>query len=365
MKTLARLLAITCLCTGLTAMSRPPAPAPMPRMSAEADWLKLPEGKVLGEVTAVAVDAKDHVWVLHRPGTVAAADRQRAAPAVMEFDSSGRYVSGFGGPGKGYEWPRTEHSLEVDDRGHVWVAGNYRGEQHGDDMVLEFTRDGAFVRQIGKRGASKGDADIANVQAPGDIFVDDRARELYVADGYKNHRVIVFDLVSAAFKRMWGGFGAPPAPPPAPQPPHAPYEPRVGDGPAGFDGVHGVEVSNDGLVYVSDRNHLRVQVFTREGKYLRQAFVGAETKVRQTAAGIAFSPDRAQRYMYVVDFGNARLLVYERASLKLLGQYGGPGSDPGQFKGAHLIATDSKGTLYVAELQGRRLQRITVSIPRR
>ncbi|MDF0546301.1 hypothetical protein PX699_28485 [Sphingobium sp. H39-3-25] len=335
---------------------------------ADTGWLKIPDGKLIGDVSAVAVDHRDNVWILTRPRSVAGADRARALPPVLKFDRDGRFVAGWGGAGQGYDWPTTEHSIAVDRRGHVWVSGSFRADaKSADDMVLEFTGKGEFVKQIGVRGASHGDGDTANLHAPGDIFVDDTAREVYVADGYGNRRIIVFDEHSGRFKRMWSGFGAPPPAEaaPDPRPVGTAFTPDSGDGPAGFNGVHGVEVSRDGLVYVSDRNNQRVQIFTRKGKYIRQFFVDRNMPSPQSASGIAFSPDKRQRTLYIADWGNSRLLVYDRDSLSLLGSIGERGTAPGQFIGPHLIATDSRGHVYVAEVVGRRLQRLTIERPAR
>ncbi|MDB5721589.1 MAG: hypothetical protein JWP15_2207 [Alphaproteobacteria bacterium] len=338
-----------------------PASVKAPRFLADARGLHTPNGWMLGEITAVAVDAHDNVWVLHRPHTIPAVDQARAAPPVLAFDRHGKFLRAFGGPGDGYDWPTVEHSIAVDGRGRVWIAGNFRTPgQPGDDMVLTFSGDGHFLRQIGRRGASTGDADTKDVHAPGDLYVDDAARELYVADGYVNRRVIVFDSESGAFKRMWGAYGTDPPASPAPIP-RADGDPFVqgkGEEPSHFDGVHGVRLSRDHLVYVSDRNNQRIQVFTRGGEYLRQVFVDRNMPSGTTASGIAFSPDLGQRYLYVADFGNARVVVLERATLRLVKTIGRFGAGPGEFRGPHLLATDSHGTLYVAEVQGRRVQRL-------
>lgn len=333
----------------------------VPRFVPELGWLHLPNGSAVGEISAVTVDGHDNVWVLQRPRTITAADRARAAPPVLEFDRKGNFVRGFGGPGDGYDWPSVEHSIAVDGKGRVWIAGNFRTPgSPGDDMLLTFSGDGHFLRQIGRRGASAGDTDTSNLHGPADIFVDDAAREVYVADGYANRRIIVFDSETGAFKRMWGAFGTVPPPGAAPPPrvDGVPVVPETGDGPRDFNGVHGVRLSKDGLIYVSDRNNQRIQVFTRAGKYVRQVFVDRNLRSGTTASGIAFSPDRRQRYLYVADFGNAHILVFERATLRLLETIGGSGTAPGEFRGPHLIATDSKGIIYVAEVQGRRLQRL-------
>jgi len=334
-----------------------------PHVMAEVLTLTLPDGRITGEITAVQIDRRDHLWLLHRPATVSGG--ARAAPPVLEFDANGRFVRGFGGPGPGFDWPKVEHSLAVDGRGHVWVAGSHRDIQaNADDMVLEFTTAGQFVRQIGGRGSSRGDRDTAAVHAPGDLFVDDVRRELYVADGYGNRRVIVFDCETGEFRRMWSAFGAPPPTEPA-SPPRLPgesFEPASGEGPPGFNGVHGVEIARDGTVYVSDRNNQRIQLFTREGRYIRQVFVDRNLPSPQSASGIALSPDRHQRLLYVADWGNSRLLIYDRAKLALLRTVGeARGTAPGQFTGPHLLSVDRRGRLYVAEVQGRRVQRLTVT----
>jgi DNA-binding beta-propeller fold protein YncE len=335
----------------------------MPAMHPQTDWLKPPPGKVLGDISAVAVDTHDNVWVLHRPRSVAEADRARAAPAVLEYDKDGKFLHGFGGPDASYDWPTVEHSLAVDAKGRVWVTGNFRAAGGpADDMMLVFTGDGKFIRQIGKPGASGGNSDTKNLHAAADIFVDDARHEVYVADGYGNRRVIVFDTETGAFKRMWSAFGSQPPnePGPAPRVDGAPFTPESGPGPYAFNGVHGVEIARDGRVYVSDRVNQRIQVFTRQGRYLDQVFIDRNMPSVQSTSGIAFSPDAAQRYMYVADWGNACLLVLDRRALKQLGSLCGKGAAPGQFNGPHLIATDSKGNLYVAEVQGRRLQRFVI-----
>ncbi|WP_162875481.1 hypothetical protein [Sphingomonas crusticola] len=333
----------------------------MPTFRAQTDWLKLPDRWIMGDVTAVAVDRRNYVWVLQRPRTLSADQKDKAAPPVLLFDTAGQFVSGFGGPGIGYDWPQVEHSLAVDAQGHVWITGNARPNGGAaDDMLLEFTAAGKFLRQIGRPGESRGNADTANFHAPADLFVDDANHEVYVADGYGNRRVIVVDSRNGAFRRMWGAFGSVPTlqPAPAPRPAGAPATPETGDGPPDFNGVHGVELSRDGLVYVSDRNNQRLQVFTRAGHYLRQVFIDRNMASPVTASGIAMSADAAQRYLFVVDFGNAALVVLDRQRLQVIGRLDGTHNMPA-FRAPHLIAADGKGALYVAEVAGRRVQRLT------
>src|SRR4051794_35388596 len=174
-----------------------------PLFQVDPAWPKIPNGWALGQVSSAAADANDHIWLLHRSRVVRAG--QKAGPPVMEFDAAGNYVQGWGGPGDGYEWPRSEHGIFVDYKGFVWIGGN--GD---DDQILKFTKAGKFVMQIGRGGEKKTNADTRNLWKPADVFVHPKTNELFVADGYGNRRIIVFDADTGAFKRMWGAFGNPP-----------------------------------------------------------------------------------------------------------------------------------------------------------
>lgn len=335
--------------------------APALNVHSDPDWWHPPQGKVVGPVSAVAVGPDGSIWVLHRPRAVAEEDRAKAAAPVLKYSPDGRFLAGYGGAGSGYDWPEVEHSLAVDAKGHFWITGNFRGDPaRADDAILEFTGDGKFVKQIGVQGASKGDSDTKNVHGASDLFIDDGAGEIYVSDGYANHRVIVFDQATGAFKRMWGAFGSqPPALPPAGGTTattsgneDVPY----------FEGLHGVEVSKDGLVYVSDRLHQRVQVFTRDGKYQKQFSVDAGMEAANTASGMAFSADPEQRYVFVADDGNSRVAVFDRKTLKQAASIGRGDADfPADILGPHLIAMSPDGSLYVGQIRGRKVTRFTFS----
>ncbi len=365
----------------------------MPLFQVDPAWLKLPQNWVLGQGSAVAVDKHDHVWILHRPRYVGALYEQpagkTAAPPVLEFDATGKFVQAWGGPGIGYDWPDQEHGIYVDNEDSVWIGGSARpalagpgpGNVRSDNMLLKFTNTGEFVMQIGRRDQSTGNNDTKNLYAPTDVFVYGETNEVFVSDGYINRRVIVFDADTGAYKRMWGAFGNMPvdfpdqlknARTPHPNPGTRRPDPRAapagggnqrpvetGPGPDQFNTVHAVEVSNDGLVYVADRSNDRVQVFTIDGEYLTEAFIN-RSGPGNSAAGMALSPDPEQRFLYVADFGGASVVVMDRRTLEVLVQFGDSSGTAGNFvlRGPHHMAVDSKGNLYTAEVHpGNRVQK--------
>ena len=338
-----------------------------PTFQVDPQWPKVPNNWVLGEVTSIAVDSRDHIWVLHRPRSIPEERRASAAPPVLEFDTTGKLLGSWGGAGDGFDWPEREHGIYVDAKGFVWISGNGGWPKPApggstDDMILKFTPAGKFVLQIGRRGQSGGDKDTTNVHQPADVFVHTPTNELFVADGYGNHRVVVFDADSGKFKRMWGAFGNVPEAPPAPGARGASAPTGTdGDGPPQFALVHAVKVSRDGTVYVADRPNNRVQAFTTAGKYLRQVRLVADGSVVPVPAGFAFSPDAKQQFLYVVDSGPMRVVVLDRETLTQVGAFGIRGPKPGDFDIVHHMAADSKGNLYTAEIvTNRRAQRFVI-----
>ena len=342
-----------------------------PRFEVDPFWPKpLPNHWLLGNSIGVFVDEKDNVWMVHRG--VANLNRDEngiankiaeccaPAPPVLAFNASGDLIKSWGGPGPGYEWPSSEHGIYVDPKGFVWIGGNGTN----DHQILKFRKDGSFVMQVGHAGKSRGNADTENLNQPADAFVHAATNELFVADGYGNRRIIVFDADSGKFKRMWGAFGnVPKDDPPNPALPDA--EPL---GASQFvQPVHAARVSKDGLVYVSDRGGKRVQVFRLDGTYVTQVFIGRECKAPDcgngtTAASTAFSTDPEQRFLYVGNRSQAKVMVFERRGLELLDSFGEWGSAPGQFGTLHHMAADSKGNLYVTEVtplrpENRRVQK--------
>ncbi|HWN84459.1 MAG TPA: hypothetical protein VNN99_04895 [Vicinamibacterales bacterium] len=372
----------------------------MPAFEVDPAWPKLPNNWLMGHVASVGVDSRDHVFLLHRPNTLPEDKRKSAAPPVLEFDEKGQYVNAWGGPGNGYDWPDSEHGIAVDYKNNVWIGGSAPVAPSlrnlDDDMLLKFDSKGKFLLQIGGRSVSKGNADTKTVHQSADVFVWPKTNEAFVADGYGNRRVIVFDADTGAFKRQWGAFGNTPVDVvPAPRgggagaaaapaggaraggaaaPAAAPAAggARAGGGgaaalPTDIEGLgsgqfggptHGVKVSNDGLVYVADRPNRRVQVFTPEGKYVTQVFINRTGPSAQSAAGVAFSPDKDQQFLYVADYGNSHIAVLDRKSLQLLYQFGERSEKPGDFQGLHHMAVDSKGNIYTGEVApGARAQR--------
>ena len=328
----------------------------------------LPNRWTTGQVGGISVDDRDHSWIAHRPATVSPGERSAAlsppaarcctpAPPIIEFDQNGRFVQAFGGPSDAYEWPTGEHGVYADQKGNVWVAGNGKGDNH----ILKFTNTGKFLRQIGKRNQSKGSGDTVNVYGAASMVVFPKANELFVADGYTNRRVIVFDAETGAYKRHWGAYGKPPDDtykvPPRPQLIVGPPQPSFANP------VHSVVVSNDGLVYVGDRSNNRIQVFKMDGSFVREVFVNRDTLQNEgTVHNLALSRDGQQRYLFVADGSNKVLMTLDRAALTLLSSFGGQGGhNARQFFHLHSLASqpDSKGNLYIGEVnEGMRFYRL-------
>jgi DNA-binding beta-propeller fold protein YncE len=345
----------------------------VPTYQVDPAWPKpLPNHWIVGAVAGVAVDARDHVWIVHRPSTLQPNETRsiwRAAPPVLEFDADGTLLSSWGGPGAGYEWPQLEHGIYVDDEDNVWLGGG--GEK--DAQILKFTRAGQFLLQIGHQGKNRGSNDTENLGAASQMIVDAAAHELYVADGYVNHRVIVFDSHTGAYRRHWGAYGRQPddnyfaaagerLPGPfngALQHENRPsqYDPN-GPPPPQFRIVHAVRIARDGLVYVCDRTNDRLQVFDKSGRFVRERFIAKETFGSGSVWDIGFSPDPGQRFAIVIDGTNQQVYVLDRASLEIVSTFGGAGRWAGQFYGAHNLAVNSRGDLFITETyEGKRVQK--------
>ena len=337
-------------------------------------WPKpLPNHWVLGSSIGVSVDDRDHVWMIHR-GSATMADKEKAletklsdeccgaAPPVLEFDPEGTLVGHWGGPGSGYEWPTSNHGITVDHKGNVWIGGN----GPGDSQVLKFSRSGKFLLQIGKANARMTQAassakptyvgnsnDQVSFGRVAKIFVDPSANEAYLADGYLNKRVAIIDADSGKFKRYWGAYGNKPD-----DTDLGPYKPGGPPAKQFRSPVHCADLSNDGLVYVCDRPNNRIQVFTKDGTFVKEAFFAKNSLGDGAVFDLAFSKDPAQTYLYMADGNNMKIRILRRDTLEELTSFGDGGRQPGQFYAVHSIAVDSKGNIYTTETyEGKRLQK--------
>lgn len=329
----------------------------------------LPNRWVMGSVIGVSVDSQDRVWMLHRPSSLSDNERAAAleqpwaaccfpAPPVLVFDQDGALVTSWGGPGDGYEWPQSEHGLYVDYKDNVWIAGNGRN----DHQILKFSKDGQFLMQIGRSGMSQGSNDTENLRQPTTMTVDAVDNEVYVADGYGNRRVIVYDADSGEYRRHWGAYGNTPDD-------DAPYNGSGATVGSDYDpdkppsqqfskAVHGVAISTDRLVYVADRVNNRIQVFAPDGTFVEEAFVDKATRGFGSVFELAFSKDADQAYLYNPNGMNQSVDILRRDSLEVVARFGQGGRYPGQFYSVHSITVDSSGNIYTGEtLEGKRLQR--------
>ncbi len=319
----------------------------------------LPNKWILGSTIGVAVDDRDHVYIVHRndDGNFATqeigidngiAECCTAAPPILEFDPSGSLVNAWGGPGDGYTWPASNHGIEIASNGDVWIGGNGGGDSH----VLVFTKDGQFLREIGLPGEPTDSNSTEHFSRVAEIAIDSGANEAYFADGYGNKRVAVVDAATGAFKRYWGAYGNRPS---DDRVIYTPGEPL----PQQFVGpVHCAEPSNDGLIYVCDRGADRIQVFRPDGTFVKEAQIAAETVGAGATWDIAFSQDDQQEFIYVADGSNMKVHVVDRDSLEVLYVLGEGGRQSGLFYGTHSIVTDSQGNFYTTETyEGKRIQK--------
>ena len=341
--------------------------AAVPQFQLEAPWPKpLTDHWQLGPVTGVFVDTHDQIWInsqsdrLNRYDTalsLGAADCCKASPRVIVFDTAGNVLKSWGGPGQGFDWPMAPHAIYVDHKENVWITANGGGgtSPKSDGQVLKFTNDGKFLLQIGKAQAGSGNADTGSLNRSAGIAVWPATNEVFIADGYGNRRVIVFDADTGAFKRMWGAYGKP-------NPQDAePVRTFEGQGATEFSTVHGLAITPDGVVWVADRVGNRIQQFRIDGTFIREAFVARSTKNGEgTVYGFGFSADG--RWVYVPDGSNKKVHILDRQTLQevgFVGGYGGQGA--GQFNHLHGVAVDSRGDIYTGEAAaGARIQKWTL-----
>jgi len=385
-----------------SAQSRPSAPA----YHVEPFWPQpLPNHWVFGSITGVAVDAQDHVWVVHRGADSLEGNEKGmmgnppsssvccvAAPFVMEFDQAGKMVSHFGDGGKapsgtGFTWPQSPGSLAVDGKGNVWItaaglepppppppgargrgAAPGRGGSAaatpppGDAQVIKFSKTGQFLLQIGAPGKMEGAESQTSLNRPQAVAVDTAANEVYVADT-GNRRIVVFDSETGKYKRHWGAYGEKPGADPGA------YDPAAAPS-RQFRDVTCVEIGKDNMVYVCDRSSDRIQVFQKDGKFVKEAIISKNT-TGSTVTGqfgvvsshgsvwdLAFSNDAQQRYIFVADGQDKKIIVLDKATLSEIGEIGAGGRQPGRFLAVGSVAVDSRGTIYTGEQHhGKRVQK--------
>ncbi len=351
-----------------------------PQFRVDADWPRpLPNRWLLGQVAGVAVDQRDNVWLIQRPGSLTVDEAGAAqtpprseccfpAPSVLQFDRKGNLLRAWGGPAdpgflterctpaKGCEWPVNEHGIFVDHNDNIWIAGN--GD--ADHQVLKFSKDGTFLLQIGKAGLTGGSNDTAGAPnrtpllgRPADTELDPRTNELYIADGYLNKRVIVVDGTTGLYKRHWGAYGN--VPDDADPGPYVPGQPPAQQ----FRSpVHCVRISVDRLVYVCDRLNDRIQVFQPSGKFVKEFFIATDTLGNGSAWDVDVSPDRRQKWLFDADGENQHVWTLERLTGGIADRFGRNGRSAGQFHWVHNLAVDSEGNIYTAEVDtGKRAQK--------
>jgi len=325
-------------------------------------WPKpLPNHWLLGMTIGVWADDQDHIWIIHRGApTLSNMEKGaelnpptgeccRAAPPVLEFDQEGKLLRHWGGPGQGYEWPESNHGIFIDYKGNVWIGGNGAKDAH----ILKFTKDGKFLMQVGKLGGNKGSNDLENFGRVAKIWVDPKTNEAYIADGYGNKRVAVLDADTGKMKRYWGAYGNRPD-----DADLGKYDPDAPPAKQFRNPVHCADLAADNLLYVCDRMNDRLQVFSPDGKFVKEAFFAKRSLGEGSVWDIAFSKDSQQKYLFLTDGRNQKVRVVLRDTLQEVTNFGDGGRQPGQFYGVHSIAIDSKGNLYTTETyEGKRVQK--------
>ena len=340
----------------------------IPMFQVDTSWPKeMPTLWILGSVTSVFVASNDHVWITHLPETLTPEETSAVqdppigecclpAPVVIEFDADGNVVQGWGDPSTQdvSEFPRNAHGLFIDHNDNVWI-GTFRHHR-----VMKFTRSGQLLMTIGEYDNNRGSNDTNFLGGPAGIWVDPEDNEVFIADGYRNRRVVVYDGDTGDYLRHWGAYG---------EVPDDSYsyaqEGPEGSPPRQFSTVHGVVGANDGLIYVADRRGNRIQVFQQNGEFVMEKIIAPAPLASGSAFVIALSPDDNQEWLYLADGTNHKVWILHREDLEIVGQFGRGGRQVGQFLRPHGMGIDSHGNLYVGEAStGRRVQKFTVSAVR-
>jgi hypothetical protein len=337
----------------------------IPAFVVDPSWPKqLPNNWIIGQVGGITVDGQGHIWVIHRPrslsddemGATLSPPRSKCcapAPPVLEFDVDGNLLRAWGGPGDGYEWVGREHGIEVDDGGFVWIGGN----ADNDNAILKFTVDGKYVAQIGRIAPRTDSNDTSQLGRPAETAIDKDANEVYVADGYGNRRIIVFDATTLAYKRHWGAYGRPPNDDKQP-----PYDPKAPVQQQFGNPVHCVKIANDGLIYVCDRTQNRIQIFKKDGTFLKEWFFEKATLGNGAVWDLAIWPDPRQTYLLNADGENNEIRIISREDGSVVGSFGHSGRNAGQFHWIHAMAVDKLGNVYTGEVDNaKRIQKFRLT----
>ena len=350
-----------------------------PMFEVDPFWPKpLPNHWLMGATIGVDVDSNDNVWLVHRntPDQFAAnteiglaqdpplSSCCQPAPPILAFDQDGNLIHAWGGPMETigdpyYEWPASNHGIDVDHMDNVWIGGNGGGDSH----IVKFTTDGRFLAQYGRAGArlneggggrTRNSHDRESFGSVAEIFVDPVENEAYISDGYFNRRVAVLDASTGEMKRYWGAYGNPPDD--EVQIPR--YRPGSEPSQQFRTPVHCAELSNDRLLYVCDRPSNRISVFRPDGTFVSEHIYAPATLSQGATWDVDFSPDPEQRYLYLADGQNMKVYVIDRASMEILYSFGDGGRQPGLFFAVHSIAVDSQGNIYTTETyEGTRIQK--------
>lgn len=334
----------------------------VPSFQVDPFWPKpLPNNWIIGQVAGVAVDSHDHVWIIHRPRSLTEREAGAAqnppisdscypAPSVIEFDAAGNLLRAWGGPDDPHRqpWIVNEHGLFIDQDDNLWISSS-----GADHLVVKFTPDGQRLLTIGEPGITRGSNDPTTLGRPADIAVDPVAGEAYVADGYGNRRIIVFDAKTGAYKRHWGAYGEKPDDSELP-----PYDPDAAPIRSFRSPMHAVRIGDDGLVYAADRVNNRIQVFRKNGEFVKEAFVAMRTRAMGSIWDFDFSTEGSQEYLYIPDGTNMAVWILRRKDLEIVGRFGRGGRWAGCFEWVHALAADSAGNLFTGEVNtGKRVQK--------
>lgn len=365
---------------------------PIPRYRVDPFWPQpLPNNWSMQQVVDIAIGPDDHIWAFNRhsdarPDEIGAErtpPRQLCCtlgPEILEFDPGGKVVRAWGGSDHHPAWPDRLQTLAVDRQGNVWISGTTPG-----DTIVKFSPDGEFLWELGRRGERKPRAEVAQNNQRTDVLeagvgafdFDEDANEIYIADGFVNKRILVYDMTTGEFKRGWGGKGQPLAA--VDNDPTPPYDPS-GLPPDQDDfapAIHCVHISHDKLVYTCERGSDRIQVFTTQGEFLQSFWVHPETRARGEGCGgiwsasdppcgtvynLTFSHDPEQRHIFVADGTNNVVWILDRHTGETVGRFGGNGRYAGRLHWIDSIAVDSQGNLYTGEVEdGKRIQKFVLT----